>query len=563
MNAALRNVLASAAVFALFFAVGMLVDAPAVSRENATGWVLAVGIPSLIITIVIRVYTRIRVRRSGNYAQSMRHAVTSSTLFGLAFGAMVVMGIELLGLAALMSPALIITTLGITVFIGGTALAAFENSWIAERERRTRLLEEAIAVNAMREDMVDINERLRVALNSDIDDALTPARVSIEERLIEQERLVTDDDWEAIAGELRSAANDTVKPLSRRLWSITAARMRPIRFRWVLRNVITKQPFQPLLLSILALTGIANGVTTYGWALGILGVLGAIVAIYVLLGGANVAMKRWPQHHAAIFITATIAAMGAGLLNFPLRQLADSRFTWLEFIFGAILGTIAILMTSSIGSIRTHRDDVARTFQADIDREAVQVMTTSRQAAQLARESARILHGSVQTRLIACAVAIEQAAESKDTEAYQAALREAQQALHAPVPGDERAHSTMAEEVQRKVGLWEGLCSIRVELDPDVAALSGRRARDVGRVVEEGLSNAIRHGGAREIAVRVTGGQPGSAFGADGVAVVIEDNGSGPGGGEPGLGSSLLDSVSQTWELEATGSGARLSVVMA
>jgi len=93
--------------------------------------------------------------------------------------------------------------------------------------------------------------------------------------------------------------------------------------------------------------------------------------------------------------------------------------------------------------------------------------------------------------------------------------------------------------------------------------MSGRLARDVGRVVEEGLSNAIRHGGAKQIEVRVTGGQPGSAFGADGVVVVIEDNGNGPGGGEPGLGSSLLDSVSQTWELEATGSGARLSVVMA
>jgi len=539
----------------------MLVDSPAISRENATDWVLAVGIPSLVITIVIRLYTSIRVRRSGTYVQSMRLAITSSSFFGLAFGAMVVVGIEMLGLNALMGPALIITTLVITVSIGGTALAAFENSWIAERDRRTRLLEEAVAVNAMREDMVDITERLRVALNSEIDDALAPARVSIEERLVEQERLVTDDDWEAIAGDLRSAANNTVKPLSRRLWASTAARMRPIRFRWVLRNVVTKQPFQPLLLSILALTGIANGVTTYGWVRGLLGVLGAIAVIYVFLGGANIAMTRWPQHHAAIFMTGVLAAMGAGLLNFPLRQLAGSRFTWLEFAFGAILGTIAILMTSSIGSIRSHRDDVARTFRADIDREAVQVMTTSRQSAQLARESARILHGTVQTRLIACAVAIEQAAESQDTKAYQVALHEAQRILRVPMQSDDRAETTVAEEVQRKVGLWEGLCSIHVDLDPRIAATSGRLARDVGRVVEEGLSNAIRHGGAKEIAVRVTGGQPGGGLGGD-VVVVVEDNGSGPGSGNAGLGSSLLDSVSQTWELKATGSGARLSVVM-
>ena len=126
---------------------------------------------------------------------------------------------------------------------------------------------------------------------------------------------------------------------------------------------------------------------------------------------------------------------------------------------------------------------------------------------------------------------------------------------------DDRAETTIAEEVQRKVGLWQGLCSIGVDLDPQVAVMSGRRARDVGRVVEEGLSNAIRHGGAKEISVRVAEGQEGSAPGGD-VVVVIEDNGSGPGNGKPGLGSSLLDSVSGTWELEATGSGARLSVVM-
>jgi len=127
---------------------------------------------------------------------------------------------------------------------------------------------------------------------------------------------------------------------------------------------------------------------------------------------------------------------------------------------------------------------------------------------------------------------------------------------------DDRAETTVAEEVKRKVGLWQGLCSIGVDLDPQVAVMSGRRARDVGRVVEEGLRNAIRHGGAQEIAVRVERSQPDSAPGSEGVVVVVEDNGGGPGNGKPGLGSSLLDSVSGTWELSATDSGARLHVVL-
>jgi len=562
VNAATKDALAALGIFTVFFLAGVLLDAPVISEENALTWILAAGIPALIITVLIRVYTKIRVRRTGSDAQSLKTGLTSSVIFGLVFGVMMSVSIEAFGLNSRLSPALIVLTFVLTVAIGGTALIVFVNSWVAERERRERLLDEAVAVNTMRQDVVDINERLQVALNSDIDDVLAPARVSIEERLIDQECAVTDDDWEAIAGELRSAANNTVKPLSRRLWASTAAQSRPIRFRWVLRNVVTKQPFQPLLLSIVTLTGLVDEIATYGLVQGTLSIAGAIVVIFVLLGGANIVMKRKPQHHAAIFITTTVIAMSLGLVNFPVREAAGTRYTWLEFVVGFVLGTIAILVTSSIGSIRTHRDDVARTFQADIDREAVQLMTTSRQAAQLARESARILHGTVQTRLIACAVAIEQAAESNDTEAYQVALHEAQQILRAPMQSDDRAETTVAEEVQRKVGLWQGLCSIGVDLDPQVAVMSGRRARDVGRVVEEGLSNAIRHGGAKAISVRVSEGQEGSASGGD-VVVVIEDNGSGPGSGNAGLGSSLLDSVSQTWELTATGSGARLSVVMA
>jgi len=562
VNAATKDALAALGIFTVFFLAGALLDAPVISEENALTWILAAGIPALIITVLIRVYTKIRVRRTGSDAQSLKTGLTSSVIFGLVFGVMMSVSIEAFGLNSRLSPALIVLTFVLTVAIGGTALIVFVNSWVAERERRERLLDEAVAVNTMRQDVVDINERLQVALNSDIDDVLAPARVSIEERLIDQERAVTDDDWEAIAGELRSAANNTVKPLSRRLWASTAAQSRPIRFRWVLRNVVTKQPFQPLLLSIVTLTGLVDEIATYGLLQGTLSIASTIVVIFVLLGGANIVMKRKPQHHAAIFITTTVIAMSLGLVNFPVREAAGTRYTWLEFVVGFVLGTIAILVTSSIGSIRTHRDDVARTFQADIDREAVQVMTTSRQAAQLARESARILHGTVQTRLIACAVAIEQAAESNDTEAYQVALDEAKQILRAPMQSDDRAETTVAEEVQRKVGLWQGLCSIGVDLDPQVAVMSGRRARDVGRVVEEGLSNAIRHGGAKAISVRVSEGQEGSASGGD-VVVVIEDNGSGPGSGNAGLGSSLLDSVSQTWELTATGSGARLSVVMA
>ena len=559
MSAAAKGALASAALFAALVVVALLIEAPSITGGNVTAWLLAAAVPSLVITVVSRIYTIMRVRRRGTHAQSLRVASVILVLYGFAFGLLFLGSIQWLGLQSWLDPAMIVMTTTTSIAIGGLALVAFENSWIAERERRIRLLEEAVAVTSLREDMADINERLRVALNSDIDEALKPARVSIEERLVEQERAMSEDEWDAIAAELRVAARETVQPLSRRLWASTAARMQPIRIGWVLRNIVTKQPFQPFVLSLLLLIGLPDNITTYGWAVGLALTAAAVVTIYVVLGGANAVMRRSPQHHSAIFIGAVVLAMGFGLANFPLREAVGVRYTWIEFGVGAVLGIVAILLTSSIGSIRTHRDDVARTFQADIDRELVQSIAASRQSAQLARESARILHGSVQTRLIACAIVIEQAAEIGDLDAFQSALREAREVLRAPARGDERSETTLAEEVQRKVGLWAGLCSIDVVIAPDVETMSGRLARDAGRVVEEGLSNAIRHGLAKEIVVQV--GLVGVGV-EDGVVVVVDNNGTGLSNGHRGLGSSMLDSVSSSWELSALDPGSRLRVVL-
>lgn len=54
--------------------------------------------------------------------------------------------------------------------------------------------------------------------------------------------------------------------------------------------------------------------------------------------------------------------------------------------------------------------------------------------------------------------------------------------------------------------------------------------------------------------------EPSESGAADGVVVVVEDNGNGPGDGERGLGSSMLDGVSSSWELSALEPGSQLRV---
>lgn len=556
MNDAARKTLAAAAIFVAFMTAALLDNATAISESNWGTWLLAVGVPSAVITVLIRSYRWVRVRLSGRQQETKVRAVVSATTFGLLFGLMLVLSVDWFELDASSSHILTVALFTLSVGVVGFALTVFENNWIAENERRKHLLEEGISIALARRDMVDINERLHLALSADIDAALAPARLRIEERITDEQQSIHSGAWEVVAGQLRSAAEDTVRPLSRRLWSRTVARSSPIKVSWILRNIVTKQRFQVVALALIfVVTSFSTSITDFGWTRGLVVLLAGVIAIFVLLGGANAAMRRWPHHHAAIFISAVVASQAVSLLNFDLRASVGVRYTWAQFASEAVIGVFLILLTSGVGSIRTHREDVARTFQSDLDRELIQSIAASRQSAHLARESARILHGSVQTRLVACAIAMEHAAEAEDAEAFQAALHEAQQILQSPVRGDEVVEATILEEVSRKVGLWEGLCSIELTITPELASVSGRLARDVGRVVEEGLSNSIRHGGASAIRVSVEEAEKRTI-------VVVEDDGFGPMNGSPGLGSALLDSLSQDWELAASETGSRLRVVL-
>jgi len=479
-------------------------------------------------------------------------AFIESVVIGVAYGATQVIMASLLNVASERDAVLtfVSTVLGIAIL--GPAAAILVRGRHTEEQRRAELMEQVIAVSAARDDVVEIAQRMQLALDVDIDQTLSSARAGIEEQLADQELAMSQENWPTIALALRTAAQDSVRPLSRRLWLGTPLPAKRISFSRVLSNIVTQQPFQlPSLILIYVLTAFAGVVTNLGWAVGLVTLGAGVALIALVLGGANFLMKLKPHLHAVIFILAAMLLQVTSLLSFPVRaRWGEVPYSWEEYSIGVVASVALIFMTSGIGSLRSYREDVARTFRLDVDHEFLASMAASRHIAQIARESARNLHGKVQTRLIACAVAIERATEQNDIDSFQHALREAAEVLKRPqLEADEVTN--VAAEVARKVELWSGLCEISVEIDPITTTISGRRARDVGRVVEEGLNNAIKHGVATRIDVHVRA-EP------EGIVVEVSDNGKGPLGGEPGLGSALLDNACDQWSLTATETGACL-----
>jgi signal transduction histidine kinase len=194
-------------------------------------------------------------------------------------------------------------------------------------------------------------------------------------------------------------------------------------------------------------------------------------------------------------------------------------------------------------------------------------MARSRQLADLARQASRLLHGSVQTRLHSCAMAIDGAGEAGSERARIEALLEAMAILDQPLK-PARSAGTISEEVQRKVALWGSLCEFTIDIrgdshvDLDATSSpspspSPSPSESIGRIVEEGISNAIRHGKATRIDIVVSTRPDGTCD------VEITDNGTGPQGGKPGIGSALLhQSSAGAWSLIALDRGSRLVVAV-
>jgi glucose-6-phosphate-specific signal transduction histidine kinase len=134
------------------------------------------------------------------------------------------------------------------------------------------------------------------------------------------------------------------------------------------------------------------------------------------------------------------------------------------------------------------------------------------------------------------------------------ALLEAMTILAQPLL-EERTAGSVRDEVQRKVDLWGALCEFTVDVEDDGKGPESL-SETVGRVVEEGISNAMRHGQATRIDISVTI--------ANGMCQVeLTDNGCGPGSGRPGVGSALLhQSSGGDWTLTGLEQGSRLAVAV-
>lgn len=485
---------------------------------------------------------------------------------GLIFGLVVVLGGDRFIQTSDQDPGIrivVITMIGL--WWGLTSALVLEARDRFDRQRAA-LIDQAVGLELATISESEAAMRLRSTIAQEAGPSLTATRAEIDEVLsgfaAQSQTLLPVEEWWQISASLRETADSTIRPLSHRLWEATERQYpRPALGR-VLTRLVLYQHFGVLpTMTILAIGYLPAGVYRLGLSMGVLATLVMTLGAGVILAGANALMNRVRIRRAVIFLATLVLleVYAIGYLALLAAAVGDVFVLNAEILGGALAIAISVLLPAAFACLNDMRAEVLDRFRLDTDQARVRQLANARQLAQITRQAARDLHGSVQTRLISCAVAIEQASRSGDVTQFRHALEVSIAILDAPLPDqDDDASINLRSAIIEMCVPWEGLCRFTVEADADVLAIQGPIAMAGGRIIEEAVANACRHGLAESVAIRVTRVEgPALRF-------EVEDDGSGPTGGVPGLGTAMLAGLSRgRVALEAAPSGgARLTVLL-
>ena len=355
---------------------------------------------------------------------------------------------------------------------------------------------------------------------------------------------------------LRSSAKDAIAPLSRQLWTSARESYPKIGLLNIVTHSIRSQPFRPWDLALLTVClSLYDRVSRIGIQRGLIVTSLIVLIVIVQFSFANSLMSQYEHIRSRIFLmTIVIVEVQTVLVVMWERQMMSETSNYAEIVVSVFASLFLIFLTVGLRSLDLLQGEVARFVMTSMEGERIESMARDRQISAAVREMARELHGSVQTRLVSCALALDRAAEAGDSESVNAALLEARRILDPQVVPGPDAIMTIESEVARKIDVWKMLCDCSTTIN--VGEQSSECANRVGRVVEEGITNAVRHGGATAVSIDI-------GLDERGICVRIVDNGLGPTLGSPGLGSAILDhATGGNWSLTTGSSGAILTAVV-
>jgi signal transduction histidine kinase len=581
---ALRRVVTQAfAIIALLLAVTLIVEGPG---ETARPW--QVRVVSFLILIIFGIgiaeaYLRLTTRwwPSGHVPVPIN--VTTAILGSITGFCIAEFASFILG-----SPGATLTWATVVeVLVAGPVWILLIGTAVLTRWRylteRDSLLVELIRTEAVRQRESGLVDASRAALRAPIFAFMASAREGVSHHIAQalsstQLDLGNSDTQMSEARDtavaLRHTALTIIRPLSHEIWkhnNLPPSPRQPVRF---LARVISTQFFRPgLVAAVYVASALAASVTLYGVGTGILRLATDVAFIFIVLGAANIAMRKWDRAHTALYISTLLVIHVVPLLPFVVGPAEEEAQPSIAGRIAEILISLALIIgTSSLGLLREGRDARLAILRQEVDAEWLQRAAEAHDITAYARALATTLHGTVQSTLLTAAAAIDIAVDNRDAATVTRVLAEVTKTLDALPDLDAletNDTTTLMGHLDIITNSWQELCTLTLDVDAELCELTGETADAVAAVVREGVANSFRHGEASHIDIRVHPHD--HAFDASSdiqrapsgraIVITVSDDGVGPGDKIWGLGLTTIDRASGGhWTLTRDGAWTVLHV---
>lgn len=236
-----------------------------------------------------------------------------------------------------------------------------------------------------------------------------------------------------------------------------------------------------------------------------------ILVVFIIIF-ANVITKSQSRSTPKSLLISSILIYATGLLPFVVNLLGQAIYhdpqTRFPILVTALvlpltyylsMEVLQILRPSALSLIRNDELEASQTLQSRVNQ-----IVSDEFSQNLSHQWAVFIHGKILTRLAATSLKLETAAKQGDVQTFNATVSSLLALLSAPDVEFNQEATDLQTELANRLDPWLGLLDIDLKIDQNLKSIKNSRVRDIGEVIEELISNSIRHGKAKEIALTIT-----------------------------------------------------------
>jgi signal transduction histidine kinase len=411
---------------------------------------------------------------------------------------------------------------------------------------------EAIFLRSVRKEQTSLDEQ-NIDSAKDRDGKLIMHLQSVSSALaneIEQDLNLAESqfDYKKQTSRIQHLVNNELRPVSAKLWNASSLSAPKLSMTTLIRISLLDQRLKVIWASLFFSPYIFIGLNgSQGWEFAVVETLLATSLNILIFLIIELFFKNGFLSRKSTNILIMGSSFAVPLIT--ILYILPGNLFWTEsaatkFFYQIFLSSCHILILLGFNLYKLlgqQRSAVLKNFEQIIRDKELSSVSSADLGTVRDIDLARYLHGELQAGLIATSLILERASNTGDTDLARQTLRSAVDLLrqdHARV-SQSRIASPQSRLEKISEG-WRGIADVKISIDW-IGSLETSLLNDVIALIDEGVSNAIRHAKATKISVS------GYRVGID-LNIEILSDGFGMSAKAPGLGTKLFNELTSSWK---------------